>query len=64
MQNAEAAILKVLSSSIQMDDKALSYSLKGQGINDSEKVAAMNNLIEANRVLVSVNEKGMPVYRF
>jgi hypothetical protein len=47
-----------------MDDKALSYSLKGQGINDSEKVAAMNNLIEANRVLVSVNEKGMPVYRF
>ena len=47
-----------------MDDKALTYSLKGQAINDSEKVAAINNLIEASRVLASVNEKGMPVYRY
>ena len=56
--------MKVLGQSLQLDDRALNLSLKNQGINDQEKVAALNNLIEANRVLVSVNEKGLPVYRF
>ena len=33
-------------------------------MNENDKVSALNNLIDANRVLASVNEKGMPLYRF
>jgi hypothetical protein len=61
---AEQAILNVLSTHQQLDDKALNQALKGQQVGENDKVAALNNLIEANRVLVSVSDKGLPVYRF
>lgn len=47
-----------------MDDRALTQALKGSNITELEKVAALNNLIDANSILVSVNDKGLPLYRF
>lgn len=55
-------MLRVLAAALELDDKALTQQLKG--VNEADKVAAINALVEANRLLVSVNERGVPVYRY
>jgi hypothetical protein len=62
LQQTEALLLRVLSAAIEIDDKALSQQIKG--VNEADKVSAINALVEANRLLVSVNERGVPVYRY
>jgi len=52
----------VLSAALELDDKALTQQMRG--VNEADKVSAINALVEANRLLVSVNERGVPVYRY
>jgi DNA-directed RNA polymerase III subunit RPC6 len=61
-KDEQAAVLKVLAEAGTLDDKSLTQRLKG--VTEEGRVTALNALIQANRVLVSENERGLPLYRY
>ncbi len=59
----ENKILKVLAQYKEgIEDRILNANLKD--IDEQKKINALNKLIENNRVLLGMNEKGQPIYKF
>lgn len=53
-----------MSASLELDDKALNVALRGQNLSEAEKVEVLNGLLNSSRLLVTTNERGIPVYRY
>jgi len=56
--------LKILSSSLILDDQHLSQALKQFKFPDQLKLDAINSLVQSSRILLGSNEKGMPTYKY
>jgi len=63
LRDIEARILKVLESQPEgVEDQLLTVALKN--VDERIKVEALNNMLTQNRVVLFVNGKGQPVYKY